>query len=134
LDSEHETEAQYFIAPRLAGGFVSFANINRVMCEAAHAFLRIGKLLMVPLPTGSEGSVLCNVAATLALVAAMSLSPALAQGPKSSGGNAWPGISQPVDHNAIPAHSANVSFQGPRPQGNSQKGFLELPFDPKPPI
>jgi hypothetical protein len=24
-DSEHETEAQYFIAPRLAGGFVSFS-------------------------------------------------------------------------------------------------------------
>jgi hypothetical protein len=68
-------------------------------------------------------------ATTLALAAAVSLSPALAQGPKSSGGNAWPGISQPVDHDAVPEHSANVSFQGPRPQGNSQKGFLELPFD-----
>ena len=53
----------------------------------------------------------------------------MAQGPKASGGNAWRGISQPVDHDAVPAHSANASFQGPRPQGTSQKGFLELPFD-----
>jgi hypothetical protein len=35
--------------------------------------------------------------AALALVAAANLSPALAQGPKPSGGNTWPGISQRVD-------------------------------------
>ncbi len=86
-------------------------------------------------PTSPEGrsemkAVWCG-AATFALAAAMSLSPAMAQGPKASGGNAWRGISQPVDHDAVPAHSANASFQGPRPQGTSQKGFLELPFDPE---
>ena len=70
-------------------------------------------------------------ATTLAVAAAISLSPAMAQGPKPSGGNAWAGISQPVDHDAVPAHSANPSFQGPRPQGTSQKGFLDLPFDPE---
>jgi hypothetical protein len=70
-------------------------------------------------------------AATLALVAAMSLSPAMAQGPKLSGGNAWPGISQPVEHDAVPAHSANPSFQGARPQGTSQRGFVDLAFDPE---
>ena len=35
-------------------------------------------------------------ATALALVAAVSLSPAMAQGPKPSGGNTWPGISQRV--------------------------------------
>ena len=70
-------------------------------------------------------------ATTLALAAAISLSPAMAQGPKFSGGNAWPGIAQPVEHDAVPAHSANPSFQGASPQGTSQKGFLVLPFDPE---
>jgi len=70
-------------------------------------------------------------ATTLAVAAAISLSPAMAQGPKLSGGNTWAGLSQPVDHDAVPAHSANPSFQGPRPQGTSQKGFLDLPFDPE---
>jgi len=86
-------------------------------------------------PKSSEGrsevKAVCCGATTLAFAAALSLAPALAQGPKSSSGNAWPGISQPVDHDADPAHSANVSFRGPRPQGNSQKGFLDLPFDPE---
>lgn len=35
--------------------------------------------------------------AALALVAAANLSPAMAQGPKPSGGNTWPGISRGVD-------------------------------------
>jgi hypothetical protein len=35
-------------------------------------------------------------ATALALLAAVSLSPAMAQGPKPSGGNTWPGISQRV--------------------------------------
>jgi hypothetical protein len=34
-------------------------------------------------------------AAAFALTAAVNLSPALAQGPKLSGGNTWPGVSQP---------------------------------------
>jgi hypothetical protein len=33
---------------------------------------------------------------TLALLAAVNLWPAMAQGPKPSGGNTWAGISQPV--------------------------------------
>jgi hypothetical protein len=67
----------------------------------------------------------------LALVAAVNLSSARAEGPKLSGGDSWPGTSQPVCHDAVPAHSANPSFLRPRPQGTSQKGFLHLPFDPE---
>ena len=70
-------------------------------------------------------------ATTLALAAVISLSPAMAHGPKLSGGNAWTGISLPVDHDPVPAHSANPSFHGARPKGTSQKGFLDLPFDPE---
>ena len=36
-------------------------------------------------------------AAALAMLAAANLSPAMAQGPKLSGGNTWPGISLRVD-------------------------------------
>jgi hypothetical protein len=70
-------------------------------------------------------------ATTLALVAAMGLAPAMAQVPKLSGGKTWPGISQPVEHDAVPAHSENPSFRGPSPQGTSQKGIIVLPFDPE---
>ena len=70
-------------------------------------------------------------ATALVLVAAVNLSSARAEGPKLSGRTSWSGISQRVDHDALPAHSANPSFQGPRPQGTSQKGFLDLPFDPE---
>jgi hypothetical protein len=68
-------------------------------------------------------------ATALAPVAAVNLLSARAEGLKPSGGNLWSGISQPVGHDAVPAHSANPSFLGPRPQGTSQKGFLDLPFD-----
>jgi hypothetical protein len=70
-------------------------------------------------------------ATALAPVAAVNLLSARAEGPKPSGGNLWSGISQPVGHDAVPAHSANPWFLGPRPQGTSQKGFLDLPFDPE---
>ena len=52
-------------------------------------------------------------------------------GPKLSGRTSWSGISQPVEHDAVPARSANPSFQGARRQGTSQKGFLDLPFEPE---
>lgn len=70
-------------------------------------------------------------ATTLALMAAIGLSPAMGQGPKPSGGRTWPGIAQPVEHDADPAHSANPSFQGASPQGTSQRGFVVMPFDPE---
>jgi hypothetical protein len=38
-----------------SGSFDAAANINRVMCKAAHTSSPIGKLLMGPLPTGSGG-------------------------------------------------------------------------------
>ena len=44
----------------------------------------------------SEMKALWCGATALTLVAAVSLSPAMAQGPKPSGGNTWPGISQRV--------------------------------------
>jgi hypothetical protein len=68
-------------------------------------------------------------ATTLALMAAIGLAPAMAQGPKPSGGTTWSGISQPVDPDAVPAHSANRSFLGASPHGTSQKGFVVMPFD-----
>jgi len=70
-------------------------------------------------------------ATALVLVAAVNLSSAPAEGSKLSGRTSWSGISQPVEHDAVPAHSANPSFQGARRQGTSQKGFLDLPFDPE---
>jgi hypothetical protein len=47
-------------------------------------------------------------AAALALTAAVNLSPALAQGQKLSGGNAWPGMSQRL----TPSSSAAVTSAG----------------------
>jgi hypothetical protein len=70
-------------------------------------------------------------ATALVLAAAVNLSSAQAEGPKLSGRTSWSGISQPVEHDAVPAHLANPSFRGARPQGTSQKGFLDLPFDPE---
>ena len=106
--------------------------------EGAMAIINFwsGRLLRVELERpSSEGrseiKALRCCATTLALAAVISLSPAMAQGPKLSGGNAWPGILQPVEHDAVPAHSANPSFRGPNPQTTSQKGILDLPFDPE---
>ena len=70
-------------------------------------------------------------ATTLALMAAIGLSPAMGQGPKPSGGRTWPGIAQPVEHDADPAHSENPSFKGASPQGTSQRGFVVMPYDPE---
>jgi hypothetical protein len=68
-------------------------------------------------------------ATALAFVTAVSFSPVMAQGPKPSSGSSWHGISLHVARDKLAAHSANPSFRGPRPQGTSQKGFLDLPFD-----
>jgi hypothetical protein len=50
---------------------------------------------------------------TLALLAAINLSPAMAQGSKLSGGNTWPGISQRVEPGAstIAAVTPRYEFQ-----------------------
>ena len=105
-------------------------------CAMPKIKLRMGSLSRVWFdprhPAGrSEMKALRCSATTLAVAAAISLSPAMAQGPKLSSGNAWTGISLPVYHDPVPAHSANPSFQGPRPQGTNQRGFLDLPFDPE---
>jgi len=105
-------------------------------CAMPKIKLRMGSLSRVWFdprhPAGrSEMKALRCSATTLAAAAAISLSPAMAQGPKLSSGNAWTGISLPVYHDPVPAHSANPSFQGPRPQGTNQRGFLDLPFDPE---
>ena len=62
-------------------------------------------------------------ATALALVAAVNLSSARAEGPKPSGGNLWSGISQPVKHDAVPAHSANPSFQRSKTPGHKPEGL-----------
>src|SRR5260370_30235747 len=61
-------------------------------------------------------------ATALALVAAVNLSSAWAEGQKPSGRSSWSGISQSVERDADSAHSASPSFKGARPQGTSQKG------------
>jgi len=50
-------------------------------------------------------------ATALTLVAAVSLSPAMAQGPKPSGGNAWPGISQRVVPSSPSAATTNAHYE-----------------------
>ena len=70
-------------------------------------------------------------ATALVLVAVVNLSSARAEGPKLSSRTSWSGISQSTERDADPALSANPSFKGARPQGTSQKGFLDLPFDPQ---
>jgi hypothetical protein len=49
--------------------------------------------------------------ATLALLAAVNLSPAMAQGAKPSGGNTWLGISQRVDPGASTAAAATPRYE-----------------------
>jgi hypothetical protein len=50
-------------------------------------------------------------ATTLALVAAVNLTPATAQGTKPSGGNTWPGISQRVDTSAPSAATTTPHYE-----------------------
>jgi hypothetical protein len=45
------------------------------------------------------------------LLAAVSLSPSMAQGPKLSGRNTWPGISQPIDPGASTAVAATPRYE-----------------------
>ena len=49
--------------------------------------------------------------ATLALLTAANISPAMAQGPKPSGGNTWPGISRRVDPGAPTAAAATPRYE-----------------------
>jgi hypothetical protein len=49
--------------------------------------------------------------AGLALLAAVSLSPAMAQGPQLSGGSSWPGIPQRVDSNASTGVAAAPRYE-----------------------
>ena len=58
-------------------------------------------------------------ATTLALAAFASLSPAMAQGPKLSGGNAWPGMSQAAQTNlatASPHYELQYHYAGHHPR------------------
>jgi hypothetical protein len=76
---------------------------------------------------------LCYCATTLALAGVISLSPAMAQGPKLSGSNAWPGISQPVEHDAVPAHSANRHSGGQTPRPQARRASWTCLLTPKAP-
>jgi hypothetical protein len=51
------------------------------------------------------------VGAALALLTAVNFPPAMAQGPKLSGGNTWPGISQRVDPDASTAAGATPRYE-----------------------
>jgi hypothetical protein len=48
---------------------------------------------------------------TLAFLAAINLSPAMAQGSKLSGGNTWPGISQRADPSASTTAAAAPPYE-----------------------
>jgi hypothetical protein len=65
----------------------------------------------------------------VAFVFTVSLSPAMALGPKLSGGKTWPGISQRVDHGTSTV-AASPAVPGPRANGrNIAPGSLDLPAD-----
>ena len=49
--------------------------------------------------------------ATLALLTAVDFTPATAQGPKLSGGNTWPGISQRVDTSSADAAATTAHYE-----------------------
>jgi hypothetical protein len=49
--------------------------------------------------------------AAVALLTAVNFSPAMSQGPKPSGGNTWPGISQRVDPGASTAAAATPRYE-----------------------
>ena len=62
-------------------------------------------------------------ATALVLVAAVNLSSARAEGPKLSGRTSWSGISQPVEHDAVPAHSANPLIPRSETPGHEPEGL-----------
>ena len=49
--------------------------------------------------------------ATLALLTAVDFTPAMAQGPKLSGGNTWAGISQRVDTSSADAAATTAHYE-----------------------
>jgi hypothetical protein len=51
--------------------------------------------------------------ATVALLAAVHFAPAMAQGPKASDDNAWPGMSQRVDRGSANAAADNPTLRVP---------------------
>lgn len=58
-------------------------------------------------------------ATTLALVALTSLSPAIADGPRPSGGNTWRGMSQPADAKLVttsPHYELQYHYAGHHPR------------------
>ena len=62
-------------------------------------------------------------ATALALVALANLSPAMAAGPKPSGGNTWPGMSQPADRNSVvnsPHYELQYHYAGRHPRWAEQ--------------
>jgi hypothetical protein len=55
----------------------------------------------------------------LALPVLANLSPAMAQGPRPSGGNTWPGMSEPADPNAVsagPHYELQYHYAGRHPR------------------
>jgi len=54
---------------------------------------------------------LLRAGATLALLTAVNFSPAMAQGPKLSGGNTWAGISQRVDASSANAVTTSAHYE-----------------------
>jgi hypothetical protein len=58
-------------------------------------------------------------ATTLALVAFARISPAMADGPRPSGGNAWPGMSQRTETNLVtasPHYELQYHYAGRHPR------------------
>ena len=49
--------------------------------------------------------------ATIALLTAVNFAPAMAQGPKASDDNAWPGISQRVDTSSANAATTTAHYE-----------------------
>ena len=49
--------------------------------------------------------------ATVAFLTAVNFAPVMAQGPKASDDNAWPGISQPVDSGSANAATTTAHYE-----------------------
>jgi hypothetical protein len=79
---------------------------------------------------GSEMKALWCGAATLALAAAVSLSPAMAQGPKPAGGNTWPSLSQRLVHGTSTAPASPAMLRARVNGLNVAPGILDLAVDP----
>ena len=80
-------------------------------CSLDHRSGSIGSNLRSIISRGTEMKTLLLAGAAVALLTTVNFSPAIAQGPRPSSGNTWPGISQRVDPGASTVAAANLRYE-----------------------